>query len=258
DVSSKNESERDSPIIKQSGTTKKRSTQRQSRKRTRSDSNSRSRSVSDENNNTNNSSSSSTSTPRPGRKRTSIIWNHCTEKKIDGKVYTCCNYCKCKWVLNSSTSTAKSHVENGHWEKLSEAEKNEVRNKSSGKKQQTTPNSKLPVRSLVRPVTHQSSKGRELNTQLCKAIISGSLPYNILDNVQFAMFVENISSYTYNLPSRSYMTKTVTPALYRACKDTIKDILEHVPYIALTTDAWKSISKQSYITVTLGHYRNQS
>ncbi len=81
DVSSKNESERDSPIIKQSGTTQKRSTQRQSHKRSRSDSNSRSRSVSDENNNTN-TSGSSTSTPKPGRKRTSIIWNHCTEKLI--------------------------------------------------------------------------------------------------------------------------------------------------------------------------------
>ncbi|MCP4141638.1 MAG: hypothetical protein GY755_15415, partial [Chloroflexi bacterium] len=46
------------------------------------------------------------------------------------------------------------------------------------------------------------------------------------------------------------MTRTVIPVLYRACKDAIKDMLEHVPYIALTTDAWKSISKQSYITVT--------
>ncbi|MCP4392729.1 MAG: hypothetical protein GY804_00390, partial [Alphaproteobacteria bacterium] len=207
-------------------------------------------SVSHESNNT---STSSSSTSKPGRKRTSIIWNHCTEKLIDGKVWTICNYCKNqKWILNSSMSTAKSHIENVHHDKLSEEEKIQLRTKNSGKKQQTTSTSKLPVRSspLVCQVAHHSIKGREWDTQLCQAIISGSLPYNILDNVQFAMFVESISSYTYNLPSRSYMTRTVIPVVYRACKDAIKDRLEHVPHIALTTDAWKSISKQSYITVT--------
>ncbi|MCP4393475.1 MAG: hypothetical protein GY804_04305, partial [Alphaproteobacteria bacterium] len=171
---------------------------------------------------------------------------------IEGKISTKCKYCKCKWVLGGSTTSAKSHVENVHWDKLSKAEQTEVKNRRGGKIKHTTSTSLLPVRSspLMRPINHQTLKGRELDTKLCKAIISGSLPYNILDNVQFAIFVETISCHTYNLPSRTYMTKTVTPALYRAIKDNIKDILEHVPYIALTTDAWKSISKQSYITVT--------
>ena len=90
DLSSKNESEHDSPVINASATTQKRRKQRERRKRSRSDSNSRSRSVSHESTNT----STSSSTSKPGRKRTSIIWNHCTQKVIDGKNWTICNYCK--------------------------------------------------------------------------------------------------------------------------------------------------------------------
>ena len=31
--------------------------------------------------------------PKKGQKKTSIVWNHCTKKKIGGKDVTKCNYC---------------------------------------------------------------------------------------------------------------------------------------------------------------------
>ncbi|MCP4255070.1 MAG: hypothetical protein GY775_17020, partial [Candidatus Scalindua sp.] len=183
-----------------------------------------------------------------------FIWNHCHSKVINGKTYTICNHCKDQsWILNSSTSTAKYHLTKIHYDKLSEEERIELTTKARGE-QKTTSTSKLPVRSsaahLMRQVGHQSQKGREWDVLLSQAIISGSLPYNILDNVQFGVLVESLSSNAYRLPSRGYMNRTVVPIVYRACQDVIKDRLKHVPHIALTTDAWKSISKQSYITVT--------
>ena len=93
-------------------------------------------------------------------------------------------------------------------------------------------------------------RGREYDTLLCQAMLSGSLSFNLLDNVRFTMFVEAISGNVYNLPSRGYMTRTVVPILYRACEDAVRDKIKNVHNISITTDAWKSFAKHSYITIT--------
>ena len=37
---------------------------------------------------------------KKGRKRNSIVWNHCTQKTIDGQDVTSCNYCvNTRWSL---------------------------------------------------------------------------------------------------------------------------------------------------------------
>lgn len=104
-------------------------------------------------------------------------------------------------------------------DKLSEQEHLKLNLKAQGA-ERTTPTSKLPTRSpsasssLMRKVGHHSQKGREWDTLLCQAMISGSLSLNILDNVQFAMFIESVSCNLYNLPSRGYMTGTIIPVVY--------------------------------------------
>ena len=55
--------------------------------------------------------SSAPSTPiRRGPKKSSMIWNHCTEKIVDGIKYTFCKHCSSQWNLNGSTSTALQHI----------------------------------------------------------------------------------------------------------------------------------------------------
>ena len=89
--------------------------------------------------------------------------------------------------------------------------------------QKPAPTFKLPIRSpstsspLMRKVDQQSQKGSEWDILLCQAIISGSLPFNILDNVHFGMFVESLSNNFYNLPSRGNMNGTIVPVVYIAC-----------------------------------------
>ena len=78
-----------------------------------------------------------------------------------------------------------------------------------------------------------------MDALLGRSIISGSLPFNLLDNVDFGMFVECLSQYQYNLPSRAYMTGVIIPLMYKSCKDAVTQILRNVHHIALTTDAWQ-------------------
>ena len=46
-----------------------------------------------------------------GRKKSSIIWNHCFTEYVDGEVVTYCKYCtRVCWKLKGSTSTALYYV----------------------------------------------------------------------------------------------------------------------------------------------------
>ena len=58
-----------------------------------------------------------------------------------------------------------------------------------------------------------------------KAMRSDSLSFNLLVNVEFGMFVESLSDYTYNLPSRGYMSGKVVLIMYNECKDAVTKII---------------------------------
>ena len=58
------------------------------------------------------------------RKKSSMIWNHCTEKIVDGIKYTCCKHCSSQWNLHGSTSTALQHIRLVHTDLITESELN--------------------------------------------------------------------------------------------------------------------------------------
>ena len=82
------------------------------------------------------------------------------------------------------------------------------------------------------------------------AMISSSVPFNILDNAEWGIFVETLSDYQWNLPCRLYMNGTIVPLVNAACKKAVIEKIQSQHHIAMTTDAWKSFAKQSYVTLT--------
>ena len=114
---------------------------------------------------------------------------------------TFCNHCpNLCWDLKGSTSTALYHVRQHHYEKLSADEIMVMTEKMKGK---TSPSSKLPARSPKassslfsrRKISHESKKGQELNIKLMLAMISSSVPFNILDNAEWGVFIETLSDH---------------------------------------------------------------
>ena len=76
------------------------------------------------------------------------------------------------------------------------------------------------------------------------------MPFNILDNAEWGVFVETLSDHQWNLPCRQYMNGTIVPLVYAACKKAVIEKIQSQHHIAMTTDAWKSFAKQSYVTLT--------
>ena len=192
---------------------------------------------------------------KKGRKKSCPVWNHCNQKKVEGTIVTFCNYCEnTSWILAGSTSTALYHIKQHHVDKLTPDELCSITQKAQGT-ELTSPSSKLPARSpqhssLFRKIPHNSTRGCDLNIKLMLAMISSSVPFNILDNPEWGVFVETLSGNQYHLPCRQYMNGQIVPIIYSACKKAVTEKIENIHHIALTTDAWKSFAKQSYITLT--------
>ena len=171
---------------------------------------------------------------------------------VDNTKITFCNHCSCNWNLSGSTSTALQHLRSNHPDCLTEAEEDHLNSAN----EPTVFGAKTPKRQvksyadMTLKIDPDSYKGRKLNKYLCMALLSGSVSWNFLDNVQFGIFVEHLSNHMYKLPSRTYMTTCIVPAVYQACKDAVRAILQNKKNISFTTDAWRSINKDSYITIT--------
>ena len=186
-----------------------------------------------------------------GRKKTSVIWGHAYQKMVGHQQITYCKHCAATWHLMGSTSTALQHLRTAHRDKVTPEEDRKLNSVN----EPTTSDSITPKRQVRgffqnTQIEHASTKGRNLNKQLGLAILSGSLPFNVLDNVNFAIFVEMLSENRYKLPSRQYMTTTIVSAMYKATREVITEMLKNIQHIAFTTDAWRSFHKDSYITIT--------
>ena len=193
---------------------------------------------------------------KKGRTKSSVIWKHCNNREVKGRIITYCNYCpNTSWELKGSTSTALSHVKQHHFDKLTHDERNDLMDKMKGT---TSPSSKLPARSPKaasaffsgHKISHDSKKGRELNVKLLFAMISSSVSFNILDCPAWGVFVECLSDHKWNLPCRQYMNASIVSPVYNACEKSVIEILKSQHHIAITTDIWKSFSKHSYVTLT--------
>ena len=56
--------------------------------------------------------------PMRGRQRTSFIWQHMTQKEVNGRRKTICKYCGANWFLDGSTSNAQKHLKSKHLDRL--------------------------------------------------------------------------------------------------------------------------------------------
>ena len=83
-------------------------------------------------------------------------------------------------------------------------------------------------------------------------IVRSMQPLSIFDDVHFRDLIQHIDP-RLSLPSRSTLTHSHLPELYREAKAKLKQKLAAVKWVALTADGWTSNSNDGYLTGTV-HY----
>ena len=190
------------------------------------------------------------------RKHPSVVWRHVDKMKSKRRNIELvqCKYCDKEWEafhLGGSTSNMLKHLRVQHYHKLTAQDiadmpQNGTSSGSRGQPPRTL--NKKEVDGQAMPRTAKLCK--EMDRKLAKFFISSTCSWVLLENKNFANLFTDLYEGRYNLPSRSYLQTNVITPMYEETKLAIKEDLRKYTNIAVTTDAWTSMTQQSYITVT--------
>ncbi len=101
----------------------------------------------------------------------------------------------------------------------------------------------------------KGKKWKELTDVVMFYIAKDCLPLYTVEKPGFKNLVSIFDS-RYDLPSRSYFSRTALPELYAEVRDQVKAELEPITYFSATTDLWSSDgSLTPYISYTV-HFLN--
>lgn len=176
----------------------------------------------------------------------SDVWQHFgfsedTEGVVD-KSHTVCKVCSAKFKYFGNTTNIKKHITRFH---------------SELEKQHSLPITNTPgyiQRTLdqVAKLPPNSEKAKRITRSVAGFIAKDLRPYSVVENQGFRTMLQVLEP-RYTLPLRRYFSETAVPALYSECKDHILESLSNTDRVAITCDAWTSITTESYVTIT-AHY----
>ncbi|XP_073681633.1 E3 SUMO-protein ligase ZBED1-like [Garra rufa] len=177
----------------------------------------------------------------------STVWQHfgfCEdeEKGVVDKSHTVCKICRAKFKYFGNTTNMKKHITRFHPEL--EKRPSILIAPTAGPTQRTLEQvAKLPP---------NSEKAKRITRSVAGFIAKDLRPYSVVDNQGFRTMLQVLEP-RYSVPSRRYFSDTAIPALYRETKAQILESLCNTDRVAITCDAWTSISTDSYVTIT-AHY----
>ena len=76
------------------------------------------------------------------------------------------------------------------------------------------------------------------------------LPIYTVEKPGFKQLLTKFDS-RYQLPSRSYFSRTAIPGLYTQIRNRLHTELKHVKFYSATTDLWSSVTMESYVSFTI-------
>lgn len=182
-------------------------------------------------------------------KKTSDIWKYyllCEDNK-----YAKCNTCKCEISRgglgkNASTTSMINHLKRKHIEEYKEFQ---VESLSKRSKQPT-------IAEALQSCSKwgiEDQRAKSVHYVIGEMIALDNLPYSIVNNQGFKRLMTRLAP-QYTLPGRKYFTEKIIPDIYKRLVISIKNKLEGVNHISLTSDLWTcSHTTDSFISLT-GHW----
>lgn len=213
----------------------------------------------------------------PGSKK-SVAWEFFS--KTDDNTKVVCKLCSCQYKFSGNTTTLVNHLKKKHIIPYSEtvganlprnecvsserevlridlpmpsvsgvcvSENQEENNTVSGSVRE--PPQPPPKRARQMRLTAPYKINQKAGDEALLGLITVDMqPLQIVENEGFITYSKKLNP-DYVLPSRKKLTQMLEEK-YNICSSEIKQKLQDVEYIALTTDIWSSDSQKSYISVT--------
>jgi hypothetical protein len=105
------------------------------------------------------------------------------------------------------------------------------------------------VLGLRKKIPLQSPRGMCITKAIGGFLAKDMRPFSVIENEGFKHLLNTLEP-RYEIPSRTFMTRTIMPSIKDSVIKRIKESLNTAESVSLTTDGWTSRSTQSYIAIT--------
>lgn len=208
-------------------------------------------------------------------KKKSPVWNHFTD---NGNTTAKCGYCPTNLSFKGgSTANLHRHLKNKHPGMLN------ILSSDEGSNSIVLPNSTVvlsteadpePTPILVEQNTlsetrvvnktkkqpsvaqyfHTTkpmalSKSKTIDEQLVRMIVKEYQPFSIVEDKEFVNLLAMLNP-AYKLPNRKTLSSSLISQAYQKTIEAVKNRIELSYAVCITTDAWTSITNESYIAIT--------
>ncbi|XP_026471364.1 zinc finger BED domain-containing protein 1-like [Ctenocephalides felis] len=202
------------------------------------------------------------------RRKTSTIWNHFSLKDNKAK----CNYCAdFLSILSSNTGNLIRHLKRKHptisiypamrretvlLDNMLALKTSEAGTSDSNPINTMKNNSNVISNYLQNTNPLSMRQIAEIDAQLIKMIAKEYHSMQIIEGTEFRMLLKLLNP-RYNVPNRKTLAKTLLPQMYEKELNIVREKIAKTTSICLTTDAWTSITNDSYMAIT-AHYMGEN
>lgn len=196
-----------------------------------------------------------TTTSGNKRKKISSVWKYF--KRSGDKKFAKCVTCGKEYKTSGNTSNLADHLKRFHQIQ----DQPEISSASSSNTDLTSSSARSSVRSVSpffrRSVFYDSNSQRKKELDQCLALMIATdmQPFNIVNDKGFQKFVKLLDP-RYEIPNKGTV-KSIMTKLYTEAEVKLKEILQGIRWVAITTDCWTSVSTESYISATC-HFIDKS
>uniref|UniRef100_A0A8C5MWL9 BED-type domain-containing protein n=1 Tax=Leptobrachium leishanense TaxID=445787 RepID=A0A8C5MWL9_9ANUR len=170
------------------------------------------------------------------------FYEHIGKRELD-KTHAVCTACHTKIKYLGNTTNLRNHVSRFHSDLL----------KPASAKETPDPGPSQPkIDAILSTLPPNSKKGKKITKAVAAFIAKDLRPYSVVDNLGFRHLMKTLEP-RYKLPSCNHFTENFIPALYNEAKAQVIASMSQAGQVALTCDAWTSVTTDSYITFT-AHY----
>ena len=190
------------------------------------------------------------------RRKNSLVWKF-FKRSADGK-FAKCTTCGKECKTSGNTSNLADHIKRFHKAQNTQEDLVEASTSTSSESALTQTNMNSISTFLKRSVKYvnNSERKRDLDVTLALLIATDFQPFNIVNDKGFRMFVNKLDP-KYVIPSKYTLRENIMQKLYSDIAKKLKEMLDKINYVALTTDMCTSKNNESYLTVTC-HFINSS
>ena len=92
-------------------------------------------------------------------------------------------------------------------------------------------------------------RAKALTYKILEMIVLDNQPFSMVEDIGFTRLMNYVRS-KYQIPSRSHFTEVILPNVYNHIKNEVKEILDDALAMSFTTDGWRALNKEEFISLT--------